>query len=218
VEGSPILCSHRAFKLESVNQGLSLSLCHTVHRIYSPTRHHGRYGISIFLRRRFVFLFADDITTQGTPERVENIVLAEIIDCLSSDKAFSKSEFFREQSHACRILRITHTPPVSFTAITELFSIDKDIIPKHWQNFNAQEKALRVWRRPIVLTTAEVNQIVNVILNRSQSQSSTGSRHCSTIVCPTSEQAPQRQSWTIRYPSPISRGSSQKSSKIQIQT
>jgi hypothetical protein len=56
-----------------------------------------------------------------------------------------------------------HTPPVPFADITQLFSIDKGTIRKHWQNFKAQENAIWMRGRSTVLTTEEVNEIVDVV-------------------------------------------------------
>jgi hypothetical protein len=124
--------------------------------------HHGRYAFPALL----FFISHMASPPRALPEGVEDTVLAEIIGCLSSDKAFSKSESLWEQRvHARRILHRMQTPTVPFAAIAELLSVDKGAIRKHWQNFNAQENVLLMWERPTVRTTEEVNEIVDVILN-----------------------------------------------------
>jgi hypothetical protein len=80
--------------------------------------------------------------------------------------SFSKSESFREQcDHACRILRRMDAPPIPFGALALLFSVDDGTSRKHWQDFKAQESLLQMRGRPTVLTTGEVNELVDVILN-----------------------------------------------------
>jgi hypothetical protein len=49
--------------------------------------------------------------------------------------------------------------------MVQSFSPDKGAIRKQWQNFKAQENVLRVRGQPTVLTTEEINEIVDVILN-----------------------------------------------------
>jgi hypothetical protein len=103
---------------------------------------------------------------RALPEGVEDTVLAEIIGCISSDEAFSKSGSFWEQcADACQILLTVHTPSVPFAPIVQSFSVDKNTIRKRWQNFKSSENILRTRGRPIVLTTEEVNEIVDVSLN-----------------------------------------------------
>jgi hypothetical protein len=58
-----------------------------------------------------------------------------------------------------------HAPPVPFSVIGHLLSVDKGTVRKHWQQFKAQANLVGHPGRPSLLTPEELDEVVALIIN-----------------------------------------------------
>jgi hypothetical protein len=99
------------------------------------------------------------------PDEFESATLAEILTVLRRDEQFLSARTFREQcSHACRILRTEHDPPVPFKLIGQLFNVDGGTVYNHWRNYKSRLNEVGMAGRPAALSREELDRVVEMIL------------------------------------------------------
>jgi hypothetical protein len=102
---------------------------------------------------------------QVLSQELKSATLLDIIVSLQADEPFLSSMLFREQcSHAYRILRVRHDPPVPVQLIASLFKVDHGTIWNDWCTYRSRSNRVGKSGRPTALTPKELDMMIETIL------------------------------------------------------
>jgi hypothetical protein len=96
--------------------------------------------------------------------QMPDLLATEIQSCLDQDIAFGNSQSFREEiGHACRILRDSRNPPLSYAMIGKLFGISKGAVRDHEQEWKAHAATIGLIGRPPILSPDRLDNVTEYI-------------------------------------------------------
>jgi hypothetical protein len=99
-----------------------------------------------------------------TREAFEQRLLEQTRAWLSEDEAFLAARTSRERcAHACRVLRLEHTPETPYELIGQLLELKGGTVRKHWQKYKKQLNADLVRGRKSILSVDQMTSVVNFL-------------------------------------------------------